>query len=189
MTGIAFTDTLPGGLVVASPNGLTGACAGALAAAAGGGSFSLSGVALAATASCSFSVNVTGTTAGNKTNITGAITSNEGGTGMTASATLAVVAPPSLAVLFGSANIPLNGVTSLTYIITNPAANTVALTGVGLTDALPAGLTWCVRSRTPAAARRPQWRAAAASPSRGDGRRRQFLRAGRECHFDGCGSQ
>jgi len=139
-TGIAFTDTLPTGLVVASPSGLTNTCAGTPAAAPGGGSLSLSGVALAANGSCSLSVNLTGTAAGTKTNVTGAVTSIQGGAGLTASATLVVVAPPSLAMSFGAAGIPVNGVTSLTYAITNPAANTVALTGVAFTDAFPAGL-------------------------------------------------
>ena len=140
MAGIAFTDALPIGLVVASPSGQTNTCGGTPSAAQGGGSVSLSGVTIAASGSCSFSVHVTGTTAGTKTNITSAVTSNQGGTGLAASATLTVVAPPSLAVAFGAAGIPLNGVTSLTYTLTNPAANTVALTGVALSDEFPAGL-------------------------------------------------
>ena len=140
LTGIAFTDALPTGLVVASPNGLTNTCGGTPAAAPGGGSVSLSGATLAANGSCSFSVNVTGTTGGTKTNVTSAPVSNQGGTGLPASAVLNVEAPPSLAVHFGAAGVPLNGVTSLSYTITNPAANTVPLTGVAFTDAFPPDL-------------------------------------------------
>jgi len=140
LTGIAFTDALPAGLVVASPNGLTNTCGGTPAAAPGGGSVSLSGAAIAASGSCSFSVNVTGTTGGTKTNVTSAPVSSQGGTGLPATAVLNVEAPPSLALSFGAAGIPLNGVTSLTYTISNPAANTLALAGVGLTDEFPTGL-------------------------------------------------
>src|SRR6266478_5544030 len=70
---------------------------------------SLSGSALAASTSCTFAVNVTGTTAGTKNNTTGNVTSVEGGTGGTASASINVVAPPSIAKAFGAANIALNG--------------------------------------------------------------------------------
>ena len=140
LTGVAFTEALPTGLIVSSPSGLTNTCGGTPVAAAGGRSVSLSGVTIAASGSCSFAVNVTGTTGGTKTMAGSPVTSNQGGTGLTASATLAVVAPPSLAVHFGAAGIPLNGVTSLTYTITNPDANTVALTGVAFTDTFPPDL-------------------------------------------------
>jgi uncharacterized repeat protein (TIGR01451 family) len=94
LTGIGFTDTLPTGLVVATPNGLTGSCGGGtIAATASGSSANLSGATLAANASCTFSINVTGTTAGTKVNTTSAVTSNEGGSGNTATATLTVDAP------------------------------------------------------------------------------------------------
>jgi uncharacterized repeat protein (TIGR01451 family) len=94
LTGVGFTDALPAGLVVATPNGLTGSCGGGtIAATAGGSSANLSGATLAANASCTFSINVTGTTAGTKVNTTSAVTSNEGGSGNTATATLTVGAP------------------------------------------------------------------------------------------------
>jgi uncharacterized repeat protein (TIGR01451 family) len=141
-TGVAFSDTLPAGLVVATPNGLTGTCgAGTVTATAGTGVISLSGGTIAASSSCTFSVNVTGTTAGTKNNTTGNVTSTEGGTGGTASASINVIAPPSIAKVFNPASIALNATTSLTFTITNPAANAVSLTGVAFTDALPTGLT------------------------------------------------
>ena len=49
------------------------------------------------------------------------------------------IAPPDIVKNFGAAAIGVNGNTTLTFTINNPNA-TVALTGVGSTDALPAGL-------------------------------------------------
>src|SRR5258708_18254259 len=60
LTGITFTDTLPAGLLIANPVGLTDSCAGVAVATAN--SVSLSGGALAANASCVVSVNVLATT-------------------------------------------------------------------------------------------------------------------------------
>jgi uncharacterized repeat protein (TIGR01451 family) len=142
LSGVAFSDTLPAGLVVSTPNGLTGTCgAGTITATAGSNSISLSGGTIAASSSCTFSVNVTGTAAGQQNNTTGNVTSTEGGTGGTASASINVVAPPSIAKVFNPSTIALNATTSLTFTITNPAANTVSLTGVAFTDTLPTGLT------------------------------------------------
>ncbi|HEX7285217.1 MAG TPA: CSLREA domain-containing protein [Candidatus Angelobacter sp.] len=141
LTGMAFSDTLPAGLVVSTPNGLTGTCGGGtITATAGTGTISLSGASLAASSSCTFSVNVTGTTAGTKNNTTGNVTSVEGGTGGTASASLNVEGPPSIAKAFNPTAIATNGTSALTLTITNPAANPIALTGVAVTDNLPAGL-------------------------------------------------
>jgi uncharacterized repeat protein (TIGR01451 family) len=141
LSGIAFSDTLPLGLVVSTPNGLVGTCGGGtITATQGTNAISLSGATLAQSSSCTFSANVTGTSAGPKNNTTGAVTSTEGGTGGTASASIAVVAPPVIAKVFTPTTIPLNGTTTLTFTVTNPAANTVAETGVAFTDALPTGL-------------------------------------------------
>ena len=52
----------------------------------------------------------------------------------------AVVAPPSVSVAFGAAKITVGESTPLTFTITNPAANTVGLTGVALQNSLPAEL-------------------------------------------------
>jgi arabinogalactan endo-1,4-beta-galactosidase len=94
LSGIGFTDTLPVGQVVSTPNGLTGSCGGGtITAAAGSTSVILSGASLAATASCTFAVNLIGTTSGTQTNTTSAVTSNEAGNGGTASASLIVAGP------------------------------------------------------------------------------------------------
>ena len=138
LTGIRFSDALPEGLVVATPNGLTGSCGGGtVTAVAGSSSVSLSSAELAGGASCTFSVNVTGISAGVKNNITSAVMSN-GGSGGMASASITVVAPPTIASLFGAATIPLNTSTGLTFTIGNPNG-TPALSGVGFTDSLPWG--------------------------------------------------
>ena len=94
LSGIGFTDGFPSGLTVASPNGLAGSCGdGTITAAAGTSSVSLSGASLAAGASCTFAVNIVGTTAGAQNNVTSAVTSTEAGNGSTASAQITVVGP------------------------------------------------------------------------------------------------
>jgi uncharacterized protein (TIGR03437 family) len=91
LTGVAFTDTLPSGLIVSSPNGLTGSCgSGSISAVAGSGTISLTGGTISASGSCTFSVSVAGTTVGVKNNTASAIQSNEAGDGSTASASLTV---------------------------------------------------------------------------------------------------
>ena len=94
LTGLAFTDSLPGGLVVATPNGLTSTC-GTAAAVAGSGSVSLSGGTVTASNTCSISVNVTGTVIGTLTNTTGTITSTESGAGSTSNTVSLTVNPAS----------------------------------------------------------------------------------------------
>jgi CSLREA domain-containing protein/uncharacterized repeat protein (TIGR01451 family) len=142
LTGIAFTDTLPSGLTVSSSSyGLSGSCGGTISTTVSGSSVGLSGLTVAANSSCTFSVNVTGIAAGTQNNVTGAVTSTEGGTGLTASASIDVEAPPSIAKSFNPGSIAPNATTNLTFTITNPAGNPDALTAVGFSDTLPTGLT------------------------------------------------
>jgi len=68
LNGVAFTDNLPAGLVVADAGNLSSTCSGTATAVDGSSSISLSGASLAPGASCTVSVNVTGTTAGVKNN-------------------------------------------------------------------------------------------------------------------------
>src|SRR5205807_5561555 len=99
----------------------------------------LSGATINTNSQCQFSVTVTGAASGQYTNTTGNVTSTNGGTSNTATANLTVASPPSITKLFGAAQIPLNGTTSLTFTIQNPNTN-VTLTGIAFTDNLPAGL-------------------------------------------------
>src|SRR5262245_38391817 len=76
LTGVGFIDTLPPGLVIASPDGFSGfkpagACeGGTITAAAGTGTIALSGASFAAPhSSCAFSVNVTATSPGTLNNL------------------------------------------------------------------------------------------------------------------------
>jgi len=149
LTDVAFADSLPAGLLVATPNGLTNTCGGIVAAVAGASFASLSGATLAASASCTVKVNVTtGTTAGVKNNSV-QVTSTNGGVGNTSNATLTVtVSPPTIAQAFGAATIALNGATPLTFTLGNTNAlgtlTGVAFTGIlslGLEVAAPSGLT------------------------------------------------
>lgn len=142
LTGIAFTDTLPAGLVVATPNGASGTCGGGgFAATAGGSSIGFSGGTLAANSTCTVSVNVTGTSAGTRSTTTGAVASNEAGTGNTSTASITIDGPPTFAAAFSPTSILAGGNATLAFTIGNPAANPDALTGIGFSDTLPAGLT------------------------------------------------
>jgi hypothetical protein len=60
LTGLAFTDTLPAGLIVATPNGLTSFCGGTATATECSNTISLTGANLPGTGSCEVTVNVTG---------------------------------------------------------------------------------------------------------------------------------
>jgi uncharacterized repeat protein (TIGR01451 family) len=139
LTSVGFTDSLPAGLIVATPNGVTNRCQGTITATPGTNTISLSGVTLAAGSSCNVTVNVSATTLGQKTN-TVTVTSDQG-SGLPATATLIVnppSLPPTMTKSFNPAGIRVFGTATITFTITNPNAS--ELTSVGFTDLLPAGL-------------------------------------------------
>ncbi len=96
LTGVAVTDNFPAGLEVDGIPAATNTCGGTFTAAPGASSISLSGGMVGAGNSCAVSVQVKATTNGPKTNTTGNVTSLEGGTGNTATATLQVNNPPTI---------------------------------------------------------------------------------------------
>ena len=140
LTGIAFTDVLPSGLIVASPNNLSSDCGGTVTAPASSPSITLAGGTLGPGAFCTISLSIEGIAAGPQANTTGTITSTESGPGATSNtATETVVVPPDLAKAFGAASIPFGGTTSLTFTLTNPNT-TVGLSNIAFNDTLPSGL-------------------------------------------------
>jgi uncharacterized repeat protein (TIGR01451 family) len=163
---IEFTDTLPAGLVVATPNGLNNGTCGVLSpgmvvhATPGSNSIVLggnpagplgdgTGVTLADAGNpgdtCTFSVDVTAITSGAKVNTTGNGISGqallESTTGNPGTATLNVIVvatPPTITKAFNPATVSIGQTSTLTFTITNPGLN--PLTGVGFTDTFPANL-------------------------------------------------
>ncbi len=139
-TGLAFTDTLPAGLVVGTPPGIGGTCAsGTVTAVAGSGSVSWAGGSLSPLTSCTITLNVTGTTLGVKNNTSGSLANSLGPAIPGPSATLTVDGPPTINKVFGAASIAVGASTSLTFTLQNNNPNDV-LHGVAFTDTLPAGL-------------------------------------------------
>ena len=145
LTGVAFSDTLPAGLIFATPSGLASNCGGVAVAAAGPPSvLALSGGTLAGNGSCVVSANVTSATAGTYVNTTGAVTSTESGPGLTATATLVVLALPTLTKSFAPSTIQVGAPSTLTLTITNP--NNAPLSGLAFADILPLGLIFATPS-------------------------------------------
>lgn len=150
ITGAAFTDSYPFGMVnAATPAAATTCSAATVTAAAGDGALALSGATIPASGSCTVTVSVTSSIAGGLYNSTGPITTANAGTGAAASATLTVMDPPYSTKRFVTNPISAGGTTQLEIIVRNSASNIVALTGVAFTDTYPSGM---VNTGTPAPA-------------------------------------
>lgn len=139
LTGIAFSDVLPAGLSVATSS--ASKCGGTLDTNNSTRTIQLTGASLAAGASCTFDVIVTGTTEGQYDNVTGYISSTESGTSTNyATDSITVIAPPVIGKSFTPTSIFTNNTSVLKFVISNPNM-TSSLSGVTFTDDLPAGLT------------------------------------------------
>ena len=107
LTGVAFSDTLTGGLQVNSTPGVSNTCGGGtVTAAANSTSISLSNGTITHAANCTISVTVKGTIAGTVNNTTGAVSSTNGGTGTTSNTASLIVdgAAPVITVSFTAPN-------------------------------------------------------------------------------------
>ena len=128
-------------VVAPTPTASTSGCGSpTFAPAAGAASVVMSNATIAAGAICTVAVNVVAPATGNYANVSGAVSSSNGGTGGTASSTLRVLQPPLVTKAF-SVNPVNTGATSvLTITVSNPNTSDV-LTGVTVSDTYPAGLT------------------------------------------------
>ena len=105
-------------------------------------SISLSNGTLAPGTQCTVNVSVNAAIVKNYTNTSNAVTSTNGGTGNTASATLIVTAilPPAFTDMSYSPNqILTNATSTLTFTIRNPNSSTT-LTGIAFSDTYPTQL-------------------------------------------------
>ena len=150
LTGVGFTDVLPSGLLIATPNGLTQSCSpgtftsATITATAGTSTITVSGGILSANAICAISVNILGNAAGSYTNVSSSISSTDTGPNLTSSgigtASLTVIDPPVINKAFTANPIFTGNSTALTFTINNP--NTaITLTNVSFTDDLTFGGT------------------------------------------------
>jgi YVTN family beta-propeller protein len=132
LAGVGFTNNLPTGLAVASPNGLGGTCNGTATAVAGSQSILLSGASLAANSSCTLTVSVAGEVSSGYTDVSGAVTSSNGSAGNSASADLMVASgmvPSTASLSFGSQAVATTSA-SQTLTLTNATAETVTIDNV-----------------------------------------------------------
>jgi uncharacterized repeat protein (TIGR01451 family) len=143
VNGATFTDALPAGLQVAAVPNPSTTCAGAPTWAPAAGATNLvfgapTGATLPASGSCTASVNVTATTPGPHTNVTGFLSTTETGTNTTSvgTATLNVVSPPVIDKVFTPSPVVAGGTSRLRFDIENPNQDH-ALSGVAFSDTFP----------------------------------------------------
>ena len=140
LTGVSFSDDMPAGLLIANPDSLGGTCDTSLVTLLPT-NISLTGAVLPANTSCTLSIDALATTAGDQVNTTGAVTSLEGGTGGTATATVTVVVPDLTIAMSHTGNFvrPQTGATYTITVSNSGGADTSAL--ITVKDTLPGGLT------------------------------------------------
>lgn len=139
LSGVAFTDTYPAGLVNAAMPNVTTTCGGTVLATAGANVITLSGGSVSATSTCTVSVDVTSNTAGVYANTSGGVSSTQTGAAGNGSntASLTVIGPPQATKTFSPPSTRISLDTQLIITISNPNTTT-ALTGVAFTDTYPA---------------------------------------------------
>ena len=138
LTGLAFADTYPSNLTNTVVPVVTNTCGGLVTAASSGGSVSLSGGTLAANSTCAVSVTVTASIRATYNNVSGAVSSTNGGTGNTASASLTVAGNPLFGKAFSPSTIPAGGSSQMTFTLSNTSA--VPVTAIAFTDVFPSGM-------------------------------------------------
>ena len=143
----ALTDSLPSGMVIATPLVASTTCGGGatVIATAGGSTVTLpAGRSIPAGSTCTVTVNVTAAAGASYLNTLaiGALKTDQGNNAVPASAPLVVNAaqpPPTLSKAFAPATINAGGVSTLTITLINPSTN-IATLSASFTDNLPSGV-------------------------------------------------
>jgi len=148
LTNVAFTETLPAQLVIASPVVTGGTCGAVVTASAGSATFSASGGTIPANGSCTVTVRVTVNPARATIAQVGAVTTSIAVNGVTTShgATNAAAISGSITVqtgaqlvkAFAPTTIFQGGTSTITLTLRN--YNPTPITAAALTDPMPAGL-------------------------------------------------
>ncbi|MCW9017969.1 MAG: hypothetical protein OQJ89_13445, partial [Kangiellaceae bacterium] len=117
---VAFTNTLPANVNLASPVSAETTCANAvLTAADGGTSVTLSDVSMASNSSCTVTVRVTSNTAGTHTNTTGDLTSDQGNSGSATDDLTVSTDRPGYTMAFSPTSVNQGEVSTLTLTFDN----------------------------------------------------------------------
>ena len=136
---LAFTDTLPAGVTIASPANVVNSCGGTVSAPDGGSTISLSGGQVGASASCSVSVDVTSSTPGTHTNVSGDLTSDLGNSGPATADLTVATDRPGFSKSFSPDPVFFGERSTLVFTIDNTANSSQALS-LSFTDNLPVGM-------------------------------------------------
>lgn len=148
LTGVSYTDNLPSGVVIATPNGLSvSGCGGGavVTAPAGGTSISLTNGTVTPSVDCLISVDVTGAF-GQYTNTIpagpggpGSLQTNQGVTNNSPASAPLNIQPVGVTKAFSPDTVVAGGASTLTITLQNPTGS--PYTGVSITDNLPSGIT------------------------------------------------
>jgi hypothetical protein len=139
VSSMAFTDTLPVGMEIATPSSAVSTCGGVLDAPDGGTTISLSEGGLGVDSECTITVNVTSTTVGTNSNVTGDLTSSAGNSGNAESDLTVDSSRPGFLKSFLPGSIPPGGTTVLTLTVDN-SFNGAGVDNLSFIDPLPEGL-------------------------------------------------
>lgn len=141
VTALAFSNTLPTNVDIATPANVFSNCGvdGILSAPDGGDTISFSDGTLGGSSICTIRVDITSSTVGIHTNLTGDLTSSVGNSG-TATDDLNIVSTlPGFSKSFAPASLSLGSRSTLTFTIDN-SLNGSRVGNLDFTDNLPAGM-------------------------------------------------
>ncbi len=139
-TDLAFVDSLPAEITIATPANPSNTCDGTLVAPNGGSSITFSGGKLGASSSCTITVDVTSSTAGTHESTTGDLTSSAGNSGTATDMLTVDTARPGFTKVFSPTTVEFGERSTLTFTIDNTANGSDAFL-LSFIDELPTGMT------------------------------------------------